>query len=101
MSLGNAKSKVSLSLSTDVLDVIDADVKAQGSTRSAIVEQWLRRAATQRAIHQVNEATVAYYKSMSAKDRAEDEAISRAFSKASKRVSYDDPPVKKAKAKTR
>jgi hypothetical protein len=84
------KLKVSLTLSADLLALIDRDARLRKDTRSGVVEQWLRRAASASVVQEVEAATAAYYQSVRGPERADDEALSRALSKAAKRVSYGD-----------
>jgi hypothetical protein len=92
-SMTAAKLKVSLTLSADVVALVDRDAERRNDTRSGVVEQWLRRAANASVERAIAEATAAYYGSLRAEDRAEDASLSRALSGAARRVSYDDPPV--------
>lgn len=92
-----AKLKVSLTLSADVVALVDRDALRRKNTRSGIIEQWLRRAANVAVESELVEATAAYYTSLGREEAAEDEAIARASSKASRRVSYDDPSPRRRK----
>jgi len=85
------KLKVSLTLSSGLLRLIDRDASRKRETRSGIVEQWLRRASRAAVETEIEDATIAYYTSLSATDRAEDEALARASSKASRRLAVDEP----------
>jgi metal-responsive CopG/Arc/MetJ family transcriptional regulator len=93
MSTMGTKLKVSLTLSEDLLALVDRDAKRRHETRSGVVEQWLRRAATASAEKEIEEATAAYYLSMRSEELAEDEALSHALSDAARRVSYGESPV--------
>jgi hypothetical protein len=84
------KLKVSLTLSADLVGLIDHDAARKRETRSGIVEQWLRRAASAGSEQEIEDATAAYYLSLRADERSEDEALARATSRAARRVSYDD-----------
>jgi thioesterase domain-containing protein len=85
-----AKLKVSLTLSADVVALVDRDAKQHKGTRSAIVELWLRRAATAEIARSIEDATAAYYQSLRSDQRDDDESLSKALSAATRRVSYDD-----------
>jgi len=89
-----AKLKVSLTLAADLVALVDRDARRRRSTRSGVVEQWLRRAASASVEGELAEATATYYRSLRATDIEEDERLSRALSNASRRVAYDDqtPP---------
>ena|SRR5450432_1306086 len=84
------KLKVSLTLSADVVALVDRDARQHKDTRSGVVEQWLRRAANADAEKSIEEATAAYYLSLRGEERAEDEVVSKALSTAARRVSYDE-----------
>lgn len=88
-----AKLKVSLSLSADVIALVDRTAHRGNDTRSGVIERWLRRAATAAVEQELAEATAAYYHSLRADERADDEALSRGLSEAARRLSYDDVPV--------
>ena len=84
------KVKVSVTLSADLLERIDAEVEAGGgASRSSVIEHWLRRARHGAAATALREETVGYYESLDDADRVEDEAISRATSRKARRVRYD------------
>ncbi|GAC1354270.1 MAG: hypothetical protein NVSMB47_07520 [Polyangiales bacterium] len=94
------KRKVSLSLSADLLALVDHDARLRNDTRSGIVEQWLRRASIANAASEIDDATAEYYWSLRGAPRAEAEAIGRGASKAARRVSYDErsPPRPRRRA---
>ncbi len=85
------KSKVSLTIATDLLRVVDREAKRVGSSRSAIFELFARGGAGRAAERSVDEMTAAYYASLQPDDRAEGEAIARASSRAAKTIAYDVP----------
>jgi metal-responsive CopG/Arc/MetJ family transcriptional regulator len=82
------KLKVSLTLSADLMSLIDRDVRQRRSTRSGVIEDWLRRAAHAAAEREVEHATAAYYLSLLEGERVEDEALARGLSAAARRVSH-------------
>jgi hypothetical protein len=84
------KRKVSLTLSADVLVLVDRDARRRNDTRSGVIEHWLRLAANAALADEVEEATAAYYLALRGDERAADEKLSQALSSASRRVSYDD-----------
>ena len=88
-----AKLKVSLTLSADVVALVDRDAKQHKGTRSAVVELWLRRAASAEIARSIEDATAAYYQSLRSDQREEEESLSKALSAAARRVSYDDSPA--------
>jgi hypothetical protein len=85
------KMKVSLTLSADLLALVDRDAARRRETRSGVVESWLRRAATGAAEKEIEQATEAYYLSLRGPAIEEDEKLSRALAAAARRVSYDEP----------
>jgi hypothetical protein len=94
-----AKLKVSLTLSADVVALVDRDARLRKDTRSAVVEQWLRRAAGAALEKEIEAATAAYYHSLRDEERAEDSAIARALSGRARRVSYDETPGRRRGAR--
>ena len=84
------KLKVSLTLSADVVALVDRHARRRKHTRSGVVEQWLRRAAAASAEQQIEDATAAYYRLLRGDERAEEDAMSRALSAAARRVAYDE-----------
>jgi hypothetical protein len=84
------KLKVSITLAPDIVADVDAEARRiPGATRSSVVESWLRRGRRARADAVLRDSVVAYYEARTAEDRAEDEAIARATSSRSRRVSYE------------
>ncbi len=90
--MSETKLKVSLTLSADLVALVDRDAKRLNDTRSGVVEQWLRRAARTAVEKEIEAATAAYYRSLRGDELAEDEALARALSAATRRVSYDEAP---------
>lgn len=100
MSASSRKLKVSLTLSSDLLALVDKDAAKRGETRSGVIDQWLRRAAKESTTNAIHDATVKYYQSLTPEDAADNEAWARTSSEAAKRVNYDDV-VKPASRKKR
>jgi hypothetical protein len=90
-----AKVKVSLTLSADVVALVDRDARRRKDTRSGVVEQWLRRAVNASVVQEIEDATAAYYRSLRGEERAEDVAMSRALSNSARRVLYDETPIRR------
>jgi len=84
------KQKVSLTISADLLALVDRDARARGDTRSGVVEAWLRRAASASVEQEIEEATAAYYRSLRPEERSEEEQLSRGLSRAARRVAHDE-----------
>ena len=85
-----AKLKLSVTISADVLALVDEDARRLGATRSGTIELWLRRAAAGNVEREIEQATVAYYRSLRGEEQKEDEALSKALSRGARRVSYDE-----------
>jgi len=85
-----AKLKVSLTLSADLIALVDRDARRGKGSRSGVIEEWLRRAATANVEQEIDDATAAYYRSLRGEERTEDESLSRSHSDAARRVAYDD-----------
>ncbi len=84
------KLKVSVTLSADILELVDRDARRRSDTRSGVIEQWLRRAVSASVAKEIDDATAAYYLALRSDERAEDTELARGLSKAARRVSYDD-----------
>lgn len=84
------KVKVSVTLSKDLVDLIDSEA-TRAANRSAVIELWLRRAARAKAVSDIERATEEYYDSLTASERADEEALSKALSRAARKVHYDEP----------
>ena len=95
-----AKLKVSLTLSADILTLVDRDARSRRSTRSGVVEQWLRRAATAKVAQDIESATAAYYASLREEERDEDTAMARALSLAARRVVHDGSPKRRRRRRS-
>jgi metal-responsive CopG/Arc/MetJ family transcriptional regulator len=85
-----SKTKISITLSSDLLSRIDEAAHRARESRSAVIENWLRRAARTRATEMLREQTIEYYDSITPEERAEDEAVARATAEHARRIRYDD-----------
>jgi hypothetical protein len=83
------KLKVNLTLSADVVALVDRDAQRRKDTRSGIVEQWLRRAATAGVEQEIEDVTAAYYRSLSSEEDAEEEVGSKSPASSTRRIAYD------------
>src|SRR5262245_30927473 len=90
-----AKHKISVTVSADVLALVDRAAERSGSTRSATIENWLRGGASRAAESSIEEATAAYYAALRGDETIEQEAIARASSRAATKLSYDVPPARR------
>jgi metal-responsive CopG/Arc/MetJ family transcriptional regulator len=86
------KTKISISLDSDVLDAVDRRAVREKTTRSAVMEQWLRGAARQAELQRLEEETAAYYDALTPAEKAEDAALAAASSRASRDLIIDEPP---------
>lgn len=91
MTAAARKVKVSVSLDADVLALVDQSAVREGAARSAVMERWLRAAARDAKLRQLENATAAYYDALTATERTEDTAIARAASRAARRLRIDEP----------
>jgi hypothetical protein len=94
-----AKLKVSLTLSADLVALVDRHARRGDGSRSGVVEQWLRRAATSSVEQAIDDATATYYRSLRGEDHTVDAPLSRSLSDASRRVAYDEEPPRRRQAR--
>ena len=86
-----ARTKLSITLAPDVVEEIDRAVERRvADSRSAVIEKWLRRASRLNAEARLRDETVAYYESLSASEMADDVALSKAASRAARRLNLDE-----------
>ena len=85
------KLKVSVTLSPEILERVDRQAKRLRGTRSSIMESWLKQAARRQSERDLETDTIAYYESLTAEERAEDEELSRALTSAARRLEIDGP----------
>ncbi len=72
------KRKISLSLATDLVALIDRRATKQGgATRSAIIDAAVRAWATRSTAKEIDDATAAYYQSLTPAERDEDATWAR------------------------
>lgn len=86
-----ARTKLSITLAPDVVEAIDRAVERRvAGSRSGVIEKWLRRISRLNAEAQLREETIAYYESLSRADVADDVALSKASTKAARRLNLDE-----------
>lgn len=70
------KVKLSVTVSRDLVDAIDREVLqlGAGASRSSILEAWLRAASHKRAHDSLAERTLAYYRTRTPLQHADDDA---------------------------
>ena len=88
------KLKISISVDPALLDVVDRRAAKEKTTRSAIMEQWLRGAARQAELQRLEEETAAYYDALTPAERREDAEWVEAASKSFKKLDIDGPSRK-------
>jgi metal-responsive CopG/Arc/MetJ family transcriptional regulator len=89
--MDHPKSKVSLTLDSELLGAVDRAVKERGGTsRSAVIEDWLRRGARMHVEERLRAETVAYYEGLSVLEKRENTAVARAASRGARRLRIDD-----------
>jgi hypothetical protein len=95
------KQKVCVSLPADLVAHIDARAHQLSlGSRSAMMELWLRRGARAQAEAELREQVIAYYDSLDAAERAEEQALSRGLSRAARRLDIDDRPATRGGKRT-
>lgn len=95
------KQKISVTVASDVLGLVDREARRAGATRSYTIERWLRAGALRAAEASLEDATAAYYASLRPEEQAEAEAIGRAGSKAAQRATYDAAPRRRPRTRAR
>ncbi len=87
----SSKVKVSVSLPAELVARVDREVRGRpGASRSAVVEEWLRHGARLKTEDDLRAAVVAYYRELLPEEKAEEEALARALSRAGARLRVDD-----------
>jgi hypothetical protein len=67
---------------------------------SSSSERWLRRAGSAHAEKELEEATAAYYRSLRGEGLAEEKSMSKALSRAARRVSRENGPATRRRRAT-
>jgi hypothetical protein len=83
---------VTVSLPTDLVERIDAQARAQGSARSAIMAKWLGAGARQQASIALDDEITAYYATSNDAETRESDAISQASLIAARRLDIEAAP---------
>lgn len=74
MTSSATKAKVSVTLSPEVLEAVDSEVaRHPGSSRSGVIESWLRLGSRAQEEERLRRETIAYYEARSREERLEDE----------------------------
>ena len=85
------KLKISISLDADVLDAVDRRAAKDRTTRSAIMERWLRSASRQSEMHRLEEETAAYYDALTPNDKVDDAEWAAFASRSARKLTIDEP----------
>lgn len=85
------KLKISISLDAALLEAVDRRAAAQKTTRSAIMEQWLRNASRQADLRRLEEETAAYYDALTPRERADDAEWANFASRSARKLAIDEP----------
>lgn len=91
------RTRVTVSLPADLVDLIDRTSRELKETRSALVEEWLRQGASSRAQCALEAEITDYYSRQSAIERADDVAIARAAGRAAARLTLDEPQRRRSR----
>jgi hypothetical protein len=87
------KVKISVSLDAAVVDAVDRRAAREGTTRSAVMEQWLKRASGQAALTRLAEETAAYYDALSPTEIDDDRSWAKVASRAAGKLVIDAGPT--------
>lgn len=85
------KLKISISLDAGLLDAVDRRAAAEKTTRSAVMEQWLRNASRQADLRRLEDETAAYYDALTPGERAEDVEWANFASRSARKLVIDEP----------
>ena len=86
------KMKISVSLDADLVQAVDRRAARDRTTRSAIMEAWLRGAARQAALVRLQEDTAAYYDALAPAERNDDDALATSSARLARRLVVDESP---------
>ena len=89
------RTRVTVSLPADLVQLIDRCTRELKETRSGLVEDWLRRASRQYRQRVLDDEITEYYGSRSDAERDEDDAIARTAGLRAAELSFDEAPVRR------
>ena len=95
------KTKISISLDTEVLEAVDRRARREKTTRSAVMEQWLRSASRQIELERLEEETAAYYDSLTPAEKADDAEWAEFASRAASELTIDEPTARRRRRSRR
>jgi metal-responsive CopG/Arc/MetJ family transcriptional regulator len=84
------KIKVSVSLDADLLQVVDKAAAREGTTRSELLERWLRDGQRRANVMRLQEETATYYDSLTLPETRDDSRWAEAAAKSARRLQIDD-----------
>jgi hypothetical protein len=93
------KMKISISLDADLLGIVDRRAAEEATTRSAIVERWLKLASHRNKLARLEEETASYYDALSEEERADDAAWTSAATAAARKLRIDEPAARETKSR--
>jgi len=93
------KTKISVSVDADVLEAVDRRAAKEKTTRSAVVEQWLRGAARQAELQRLEEETAAYYDALTPEEKADDAEWAEFATQAAKELTIDEPQPRRRRGR--
>jgi len=85
------KTKISISLDADLLKAVDRRAAREKTTRSAVMEQWLRSASRQAELQRLEDETAAYYDALTPAERQEDAEWADFASRSAGKLTIDEP----------
>jgi hypothetical protein len=84
------KKPVTVSLSEELIELVDQVSKELKETRSGIIEGWLLASARQHTEAKLAREYEEYVNRRSSQERSEDEALAQAMGQAARRIDYDN-----------
>jgi metal-responsive CopG/Arc/MetJ family transcriptional regulator len=95
------KVKISVSLDAALLGVVDRLAQNEGTSRSAVMERWLKQVSRRDQLLRLEEETAAYYEALTVAEIEEDAALSGASSRAARTLVVDEPSPRRARRRRR
>jgi metal-responsive CopG/Arc/MetJ family transcriptional regulator len=97
----NPHKRLTVSLPEDLVKELDRCSRKAGTSRSGLVEEWLRRGAREHVTRELHKEIEAYYGNRTAEDIREDDAIAKASTRAARRLTIDMPGKKQSPRRAR
>src|SRR5262249_37802019 len=88
------KRKVSITIDADLLGRIDKEATSSSTSRSTVIESWLRASSRSHLQAQLDADTLAYYQGLSRSERAEDAEWAAFSSREFSRMEVNEPPAR-------